>query len=83
MSQDQTEPQTSALLRRLPLIAILLVAAVGAFTLRDYLSFDTLRDNRAALLAFRDDHYVLTALGFVAAYVVVVAFSLPGRRLRR
>ena len=47
MSQDQTEPQTSALLRRLPLIAILLVAAVGAFTLRDYLSFDTLRDNRA------------------------------------
>ena len=78
MSQDQTEPQTSALLRRLPLIAILLVAAVGAFTLRDYLSFDTLRDNRAALLAFRDDHYVLTALGFVAAYVVVVAFSLPG-----
>lgn len=78
MSQDQTEPQTSALLRRLPLIAILLVAAVGAFTLRDYLSFDTLRDNRAALLAFRDDHYVLTALGFVAAYVLIVAFSLPG-----
>ncbi|WP_114293985.1 VTT domain-containing protein [Pseudosulfitobacter sp. DSM 107133] len=64
--------------RRLPLFAILLVAGIGAFTLRDYLSFDTLRDNRAVLLAFRDDHFALTALGFVAAYVVIVAFSLPG-----
>tara|TARA_R110002033_G_scaffold4747_8_gene22235 strand:- start:1833 stop:2573 length:741 start_codon:yes stop_codon:yes gene_type:complete len=78
MSQDPTKSKTSALLRRLPLVAILLVAAVGAFTLRDYLSFDTLRDNRAALLAFRDAHFALTALGFVAAYVLIVAFSLPG-----
>ncbi|MBM1817845.1 TVP38/TMEM64 family protein [Pseudosulfitobacter pseudonitzschiae] len=78
MPQDPTKSETSALLRRLPLVTILLVAAVGAFTLRDYLSFDTLRDNRAALLAFRDAHFALTALGFVAAYVLVVAFSLPG-----
>ncbi|MBM2294225.1 TVP38/TMEM64 family protein [Sulfitobacter pseudonitzschiae] len=78
MPQDPTKSNTSALLRRLPLVAILLVAAVGAFTLRDYLSFDTLRDNRAALLAFRDAHFALTALGFVAAYVLIVAFSLPG-----
>ncbi|WP_028957285.1 TVP38/TMEM64 family protein [Sulfitobacter sp. 20_GPM-1509m] len=78
MPQDPTKSKTSALLRRLPLVAILLVAAVGAFTLRDYLSFDTLRDNRAALLAFRDAHFALTALGFVAAYVLIVAFSLPG-----
>lgn len=78
MHQDQTKPQKSALLRRLPLIAILVSAAIGAFTLRDYLSFDTLRDNREALLAFRDDNYLLTALGFMAAYVVIVAFSLPG-----
>ena len=78
MPQDPTKSKTFALLRRLPLVAILLVAAVGAFTLRDYLSFDTLRDNRAALLAFRDAHFALTALGFVAAYVLIVAFSLPG-----
>ncbi|ASM73353.1 MULTISPECIES: TVP38/TMEM64 family protein [Roseobacteraceae] len=78
MHQDQMKPQKSALLRRLPLIVILVVAGIGAFTLRDYLSFDTLRDNRAALLAFRDDNYFLTALGFIAAYVLVVAFSLPG-----
>jgi uncharacterized membrane protein YdjX (TVP38/TMEM64 family) len=60
------------------LLAIALVAAVGAFTLRDYLSFDTLRDNREALIAFRDSNYAVTALVFVLGYVLIVAFSLPG-----
>ncbi|MEO0389814.1 MAG: TVP38/TMEM64 family protein [Pseudomonadota bacterium] len=64
--------------KRLPLIAILIVAAIGAFTLRDYLSFDTLRDNREALIAFRDANYALTAGLFVLAYILIVAFSLPG-----
>lgn len=64
--------------RRLPLIAILIVATVGAFTLRDFLSFQALADNREALIAFRDSNYALTALAFVTAYVVIVAFSLPG-----
>jgi uncharacterized membrane protein YdjX (TVP38/TMEM64 family) len=68
----------STLARLAPLIAIALVAAVGAFTLRDYLNFDTLRDNREALIAFRDSNYLTTALAFIAAYVVIVAFSLPG-----
>ena len=65
-------------MRYLPLAVIVVVAAIGAFTLRDYLSFDALRDNREALIAFRDNNYLLTALAFVAAYVVLVAFSLPG-----
>ena len=68
----------SPILRRLPLIAILSVAAIGAFTLRDYLSFETLADNREALLAFRDANYLMTVLAFIAAYVVIVGFSLPG-----
>jgi len=67
-----------ALLRYLPLIAIVAVAAIGAFTLRDYLSFDALRDNREALIAFRDSNFVLTVLGFIAIYVAIVGFSLPG-----
>ncbi|MDJ0627679.1 MAG: TVP38/TMEM64 family protein [Rhodobacter sp.] len=75
---DMTEPQTGGLARRLPLIAIAVVAVIGAFTLRDYLSFETLRDNREALLAFRDANYLLTVLAFMAIYVVIVAFSLPG-----
>ncbi len=64
--------------QRLPLIVIAVVAVIGALTLRDYLSFEALRDNRAALLAFRDAHYLLTASAFIAAYIAIVAFSLPG-----
>jgi len=40
-------------LRNLPFIGILVVAAIGAFTLKDYFSFDALRDNREALIALR------------------------------
>lgn len=75
---DMADTSKSSLVRRLPLIIILVVAAIGAFTLRDYLTFDTLRDNREALIAFRDSNYALTALAFVAAYIVIVGFSLPG-----
>ncbi|NNE78955.1 MAG: TVP38/TMEM64 family protein [Silicimonas sp.] len=77
---DMTEPtpMPNGLAKRLPLIVILTVAAVGAFTLRDYLSFQALADNREMLIAFRDANYLLTVLSFIAAYVVIVAFSLPG-----
>ena len=76
---DMTQsPPKNSWTKRLPLIAIVTVAIVGAFTLRDYLSFQTLADNREALIAFRDNNYLLTVLAFIAAYVVIVAFSLPG-----
>lgn len=64
--------------RYLPLILIAIGAAFGWFFLRDYLSFDTLRDNREVLLAFRDANYLAMATGFIAVYVLIVAFSLPG-----
>jgi len=75
---DMTETPSGGIARRLPLIAILVVAALGAFTLRDYLSFEALRDNREALIAFRDANYAGTVLAFIAVYVVIVGFSLPG-----
>lgn len=75
---DMSEPSKSGLMRHLPLIGIVIVAIIGAFTLGDYLSFETLAENREALLGFRDSNYVLTVLLFIAAYVIVVAFSLPG-----
>ncbi|MEM9344030.1 MAG: TVP38/TMEM64 family protein [Pseudomonadota bacterium] len=77
MSQP-TPTEKSGLAKRLPLIAILVVAVIGAFTLKDYLSFQTLADNREALIAFRDQNYLLTVLAFIAIYIVIVAFSLPG-----
>ncbi|WP_109563755.1 TVP38/TMEM64 family protein [Jannaschia seohaensis] len=77
---DQTmqESPKGGVARYLPLAAILTVAAAGAFLLRDYLSFQTLADNREALIAFRDANYVATALTFVGCYILIVAFSLPG-----
>jgi uncharacterized membrane protein YdjX (TVP38/TMEM64 family) len=68
----------SGIARRLPLLAILAVAAVGAVTLGDVLSFETLAENRERLIAFRDANYVATVVAFVAVYVAIVAFSLPG-----
>jgi len=61
----KTAPK-SAIARYLPLIAIVIVATIGFFTLRDYLSFDALRENREMLIAFKDNNYLLTVLIFMA-----------------
>lgn len=63
--------------RLLPLAAIALAAAVGIYY-RDLFSFETLAEHREQLLAWRDANYALAAAGFVAAYTLIVAFSLPG-----
>ena len=44
----------------------------------DYLSFEALRDNREMLIAYRDAHYALAVVVFMAIYVVIAGFSLPG-----
>lgn len=62
----------------IPVLVLLAVALLGAVFLRDQLSFDALARHREALLAFRDAHYLVAVLVFVAAYVGIVAFSLPG-----
>jgi uncharacterized membrane protein YdjX (TVP38/TMEM64 family) len=64
--------------KMLPLLGILVVAIIGFFTLRDYLGFEALRDNREALLVWRDANFIMASVGFIAAYILIVAFSLPG-----
>lgn len=76
---DMTQtPEKSALQRRLPIICVAIAAILGAFFLRDYLSFTALQENREALISFRDSNYLLAVLVFIGAYVAIVAFSLPG-----
>ncbi|MDC0135137.1 VTT domain-containing protein [Sulfitobacter sp.] len=76
MTQDTSNKLT--ITRYAPLALIGVVAVIGAFALRDYLSFDALRENREALIAFRDSNFLQTVLGFILCYVLIVTFSLPG-----
>jgi uncharacterized membrane protein YdjX (TVP38/TMEM64 family) len=78
MSATSRPEASSSKARLLPLGIILCVAVAGAFFLKDILSFQTLTENRVHLLELRDAHFGLMAVGFVAAYAAVVAFSLPG-----
>ncbi|HSF63954.1 MAG TPA: VTT domain-containing protein [Paracoccaceae bacterium] len=78
MPDTALPPARNGLAAKLPFLAILAVAALGAFLLRDQLTFDALAANRESLLAFRDANYALAVLAFIGAYVAIVAFSLPG-----
>lgn len=78
MHSDHSHPPRGRLRRAAPLFVLALGAAIGAWALGDTLSFEALRDNRETLLALRDSHYAATIAGFVALYVLIVAFSLPG-----
>jgi uncharacterized membrane protein YdjX (TVP38/TMEM64 family) len=74
--------QISSLLSKLAkyraLILLLIVAVTGYFFMRDYLSFEALREHRENLLIFRDSNYAVAVLTFVLAYTLFVAFSVPG-----
>lgn len=78
MPDTALPPARNGLAAKLPFLAILAVAALGAFLLRDQLTFEALAANRESLLAFRDANYLLAAVAFIGAYVAIVAFSLPG-----
>ncbi len=79
MDENSNPPENSLSLKRIAPLALIGLAAVAGFVfLRDVLSFEALAENREALLAFRDTHYVATVLWFSLAYILVVALSLPG-----
>ena len=69
---------TAPLRRALPLVVIAAGAFVGLVFLGDALSFEALRDNREALIAWRDANPGLAGAVYMLVYVAVIAFSLPG-----
>jgi uncharacterized membrane protein YdjX (TVP38/TMEM64 family) len=77
-STKQTPPPLFTAKRMLPFVAIIFVAVLGFVFLRDYLSFDQFAQNQEALQVWRDGNFVLASLCFIAIYILVVAFSLPG-----
>lgn len=44
----------------------------------DYVSIDSLRENRDALSALVSDNFALVLLGFIALYAILVGISFPG-----
>lgn len=72
------ERRRSPLVRLAPLgLLVLGVVLFFALDLGRFLSLDSLHRNRLELTEFVTRHGVLAALSFLAAYVVVVVFSLP------
>lgn len=64
--------------RLVPLAVLIGAGLVLGYLYRDALSFSALAENREALIAYRDAHFVLMAVLFVLAYAGLVALSLPG-----
>ncbi len=59
--------------------AILAAMAVGyVLGLNKHLSLQSLAENREALRAFTDGHFVAAILGFIVIYAAAVALSFPG-----
>jgi uncharacterized membrane protein YdjX (TVP38/TMEM64 family) len=61
----------------LTVVALAAIFIIHATGLPDSLTLDTLRANRQDIVTFVGDHRLLSALCFVAIYVLVVALSLP------
>ncbi|HET7033684.1 MAG TPA: TVP38/TMEM64 family protein [Casimicrobiaceae bacterium] len=66
--------------RKIALLAalVIVVAAFFVFHGERYLTLDTVKANRDALLAFTNAHYVAALAIAFAVYVLATAFSLPG-----
>ncbi|MAZ33599.1 MAG: hypothetical protein CMO06_10695 [Thalassospira sp.] len=76
-SQAKTA-RTSSWRKLLPVL-ILIAGLVLAWAsgVVDYLSFETLRENRETLQAFVAENPVLSVVAFMASYAIAVALSLP------
>lgn len=74
-----TEQKPGFSFKRAAPLALALIGAIALYVFgRDYLSFEALRDNREALLAWRDANYAIAALTFMAVYALATALSFPG-----
>ena len=81
MTTDQHSPAARPLhLRRwLPVLALLLLAALGyGLGLHRYLSLATLAEHRDGLRAWVEGNLALALAAYMLLYVAVVALSIPG-----
>ncbi|MCW8914382.1 MAG: TVP38/TMEM64 family protein [Magnetovibrio sp.] len=79
IEESMPKPSKPDFVRYIP-IALVAVGIAVFFTtgMHRYLSFEALSNHRAELLNFAEQHAVASVLVFMAVYIVVTAFSLPG-----
>ena len=51
---------------------------MGFTLLRDYISYETLRNNHESLINFKNENYWVTVIIFIISYITLVTFALPG-----
>lgn len=76
--------QSAASIKGKAVVAVVFLAAIGAFYFFDlmtYVSLDVLKANRDKLFAFREEHYISAVALFILTYVIHTAFALPGATL--
>lgn len=60
------------------ILFITVIVLIGFSSISDFLTFESVKKNRDVLLAFAGENYLFSVLLYIAAYVLVVAFSIPG-----
>ena len=70
--------QNNSVARVVPIVAIAAIAVLGYFLMRDYLNFETLRQNRELLVGLRDDNYVFSRIVHCSLYGDSNIFSAGG-----
>jgi uncharacterized membrane protein YdjX (TVP38/TMEM64 family) len=79
IDQDETRKAAFSWQRMIPLLILAAgLVAFFLFGLDEYLTFETLRENRAWLLEQVAESALLAAIVYIVLYILVVAFSLPG-----
>ncbi|NNE57429.1 MAG: TVP38/TMEM64 family protein [Hellea sp.] len=70
-------------LKRLLPIGVIAAGLIGFFALGgpDYISLESLKENREYLAGLVDNNFLIAFLGFIALYMVLVGISFPGAGL--
>ena len=63
----------------LPNIILILGLIIIYFSgVLDYLSYDVLKQNRKALIAYVHQYFIFSSIAFIFLYIAIVALSVPG-----
>lgn len=69
----------SVTLRFIPIIMLIILLFISVyFRWYEYLSFESIKQNRDLLLLWKEQHYLLSILIFMIVYILSVSVSIPG-----